>query len=198
MRVGSLRRALAGRPFSTLDLSLVSPAYRSSEGALREAAALVPVFEKGGEGHVLVMRRRPDLRRHPGQISFPGGTMETADADALSAALREAHEEVGIAPADVEVLGRLGEALVVTTGFRLTPWVGAVPYPYPWSVQPDEVAGLVEIPIAELDRPGAHHTEIREAHGMQHEVHFFTVGENTVWGATARVLAELVSVWRDA
>jgi 8-oxo-dGTP pyrophosphatase MutT (NUDIX family) len=198
MRVGDLRRALAGRPFSTLDLSRVSPAYRSSEGALSEAAVLVPVFEKGGAGHVLLMRRRPDLRRHPGQISFPGGTLEAADADALSAALREAHEEVGIAPADVEVLGRLGEALVVTTGFRLTPWVGAVPYPYRWSVQADEVAGLLEIPIAELERPGAHRTEIREAYGMQHEVHFFTVGDGTVWGATARVLAELVSVWRDA
>lgn len=118
--------------------------------------------------------------------------------DSLSAALREAREEVGIDPADVELLGRLSEALVIVTGFRLTPWVGVVPYPYRWTPHPGEVAETLEVPVAELLRPGAHRTEKREVHGMLHEVHFFTLGPDTVWGATARVLAELLSAWRPA
>jgi len=196
MTLDGLRRTLAGRPFSTLDLARIPEAYRASEGALREAAVLVPVYEKGGAPHVLMIRRRDDLRLHPGQIAFPGGRIDPGDDGALGAALREAHEEVGLAPGDVEVLGRLGEALVVMSGFRLTPWVGVVPYPYPWVAQAAEVAGLVEVPVAALARPGAHHVETREAFGMLHEVHIFAVGKDRIWGATARVLWELLSAWR--
>jgi 8-oxo-dGTP pyrophosphatase MutT (NUDIX family) len=198
MNLAGLRRVLAGRPHSRLDVSRLAGAYASSEGGLREAAVLVPVFERGGAPHLLLIRRREDLRLHPGQIAFPGGRIEPGDAGALGAALREAHEEVGVAPADVEVLGRLGEALVVTSGFRLTPWVGVVPYPYPWVAQAAEVAGLVEVPVEALARPGALHVENREAFGMQHEVHVYTAGEERIWGATARVISELLSAWRAA
>jgi 8-oxo-dGTP pyrophosphatase MutT (NUDIX family) len=198
MTLARLRRALAGRPFAGLDVARLSAAYASSEGALREAGVLVPVFEKEGAPHVLMTRRRADLRLHPGQISFPGGRLEPGDADALAAALREAEEEAGIARGDVETIGRLSEALVVTSGFRLTPWVGVVPYPYPWVAQAAEVAEIVEVPVAALARPGARRVETREAYGMTHEVHIYTVGEYRIWGATARVLSELLVAWEDA
>jgi len=198
MTLAGLRRALGARAFGTLDVSALSPAYRRSEGALRPAAALVALYDREGEPHVLLTRRRTDLRLHPGQISFPGGSLDPGDADSLAAALREAREEVGLDPDDVEVIGRLCETLVVMTGFRLTPWVGVVPYPYAWAPDPGEVAEVLEVPLAGLARPGAHWTEPREAHGMHHEVHFFAVGAHTVWGATARILFELISLGRQS
>jgi 8-oxo-dGTP pyrophosphatase MutT (NUDIX family) len=198
MTLDALRRALHGRPFSRLDLVVLEPAYRHSTAALAEAAVLVPVFSKDGAPHVLMTRRRDDLRLHPGQISFPGGRIDPTDADAQAAALREAEEEIGLSPARVEILGRLGESLVVTSGFRLTPWVGVVPYPYPYVVQPDEVAGLVELSVADLLAPGSHRIGTREAFGMVHEVHTFDVGGEVVWGASARILHELLDAWRTA
>jgi 8-oxo-dGTP pyrophosphatase MutT (NUDIX family) len=198
MTLDALRRALHGRPFSRLDLAVLEPAYRQSTAALAEAAVLVPVFSKDGAPHVLMTRRRDDLRLHPGQISFPGGRIDPTDADAQAAALREAEEEIGLSPARVEILGRLGESLVVTSGFRLTPWVGVVPYPYPYVVQPDEVAGLVELSVADLLAPGSHRIGTREAFGMVHEVHTFDVGGEVVWGASARILHELLDAWRTA
>lgn len=198
MTLDALRRILAGRPAARLDLSSLSPAYRDSPGALAEAAVLVPVYEREGVPHVLMTRRREDLRLHPGQISFPGGRIEPGDADARAAALREAEEEVGLRASHVEVLGRLSETLVVLTGFRLTPWVGVVPYPYPYVAQPDEVAGLVELSVHDLLAPGNHRIGTREAYGMVHEVHTYEVGGNVVWGASARILHELLTAWRRA
>jgi 8-oxo-dGTP pyrophosphatase MutT (NUDIX family) len=198
MTLEGLRRALAGRPFGRLDVAALAPHYRESVGALAEAAVLVPVFVRDGEPHVLMTRRRDDLRLHPGQVSFPGGRIEADDRDALAAALREAREEIGLDPADVEVVGRLGEALVVLSGFRLTPWVGVVPYPYPYVAQPDEVAGLIELSVADLLAPGTHRTGTREAFGMVHEVHTFVVRGTEVWGASARILHELLTAWRSA
>jgi 8-oxo-dGTP pyrophosphatase MutT (NUDIX family) len=197
MSFARLRAALAARRPALLDLARISPDYRRSAGALREAAVLVPLFLKAEEPHVLLTRRCEGLRHHAGQISFPGGRVDPQDRDSLATALREADEEVGLAPGHVDVLGRLSEQLVVVTGFRLTPWVGSVPYPYPFRLHPGEVEEILEAPLAELARPGAHRTEAREAYGMLHEVHFYELGGEAIWGATARVLHELLAIWAE-
>lgn len=196
MTLDGLREALRGRVPRRLDPGSISKEYLRSEGALRPAAVLVPLFEKDGAAHVLLTRRRSDLRRHAGQISFPGGRVDPGDESTLAAALREAEEEVGLARERVEVLGELSERLVVLTGFRLTPWVGRVPYPYPFAPHPGEVEEILEAPLDLLARPEAHRTETREAFGMRHEVHFYSLGRETVWGATAGVLSELLAIWR--
>jgi 8-oxo-dGTP pyrophosphatase MutT (NUDIX family) len=188
-----LRATLAARTPGSYRFDLLRPELLP-EGGLRCAAVLVPLFELDDEAHVLLTRRRPDLARHAGQVSFPGGRIEPGE-DALSAALREAQEEVGLDPATVDVLGQLDETLVLATGFRLTPWVGVVPYPYRYMPHPAEVEAILYVPLADLARPGVHRTEEREAYGDRHLVHFYDLPAVTIWGATARVLHQLLTLW---
>lgn len=165
------------------------------EGGLRHAAVLVPLLDRDGELCVLLTKRPMALRRHAGQVCFPGGSIDASDADDLAAALRETEEEIGLPPEHVEVLGRLDETLVLVSGFRLTPWVGRVPYPFPYAPHADEVQAILIVPIAELRAPGVHRTEQLTAYGVSHEVHFFDVQGDVIWGATARVMWHLLELW---
>ncbi len=194
MSFEALRAALRARAPGVAPVHEIAPEHVPT-GGFRRAAVLVPLHEKDGAAHVLLTRRTTHLSRHPGQISFPGGRLDPEE-DHLAAALREAREEIGLEPARAEVLGRLSEVIVLTSAFRLTPWVASVPYPYPYVASPQEVGEILHVPIAALLAPGAHRTERREAYGRDVDVHYFTMGELTVWGATARILSELVAVWR--
>lgn len=194
MSLAALERALAARPPGASPVDAVAPEHLPA-GGFRHAAVLVPLFEKDGAAHVLLTRRTSHLKRHPGQVCFPGGRMDPDEAH-LAAALREAREEIGLAPEDARVLGRLTEALVLTTPFRLTPWVASVPYPYPYAPDPGEVDEILHVPLADLLARGAHRTERRLAYGMLVDVHWFYWHEEAIWGATARILFELLMVWR--
>jgi 8-oxo-dGTP pyrophosphatase MutT (NUDIX family) len=125
----------------------------------------------------------------------PGGRIDPGE-EPLAAALREAEEEIGLSRRDADVLGRLSETLVLQTAFRLTPWVASVPYPYPWIAEPGEVDEILHVPLSALERPGVHRVEPREAYGMNLDVHYFTLGADVLWGATARIVWELLGVWR--
>ncbi len=196
MTFEGLRRALANRTREDFPFDALRGEHLP-EGGLRRAAVLVPLLEKDGAPHVLLTRRHPDLRHHAGQVSFPGGRIEPGE-DARAAALREAQEEIGLDPAQVDLLGRLDETLVLVSAFRLTPWVGVVPHPYPYVPHASEVAEILIVPLAALGQPGVHRVEEREAYGERHQVHFYELPEATVWGATARVLEKLLAVWRTA
>jgi len=191
-----LRRALAGRVAGVAPLDRIAAAHLPPGGFAR-AAALVPLHEKDGEPHLLLTRRPKHMRRHAGQLSVPGGRIDPGEAP-LDAALREAEEEIGLRRAHADVLGRLSETLVLQTAFRLTPWVASVPYPYPYAAEPGEVDEILHVPLSALERPGVHRVEPREAYGMSLDVHYFTVGEDVLWGATARIVWELLGVWRTA
>jgi 8-oxo-dGTP pyrophosphatase MutT (NUDIX family) len=189
-----LRAALAARVPSAAPIDRIPPEHLP-EGGFAQGATLVPLHEKDGEVHVLLTRRPGHMRRHAGQLAAPGGRVDAGE-EPLAAALREAREEIGLDPAHADVLGRLSETLVLQSAFRLTPWVASVPYPYPYVAEPQEVEEILHVPFSTLLRPDVHRVEPRVVYGMNLDVHFFTLGPDLLWGATARVIWELLGIWR--
>lgn len=168
------------------------PAPEPVEGA-RRAGVLAPLFVKDGALWVLLTRRTESLEHHRGQIAFPGGALEEGDPSLLHAALRETQEEIGVAPQDVRTFGALSPLTTVTNYF-VQPFVGAIPYPYAFRIAEGEVAELVEAPVAALMDPGA--LETRRLPDREGPVLFFHYGRHVIWGATARMLKELLDALR--
>lgn len=160
---------------------------------LREAAVLIPLFSRAGVPHVLFTKRTQSLRNHAGQISFPGGTRDESDATPLHTALRETHEELGIPPAAVTVLGLLEETPTVTQ-FRVLPFVGVIPSDFAYVANPAEIEEILEIPLSHLLRPEIHRMEKLKFEGREREVYFYDYGKYVIWGATARMLRNLLQV----
>jgi 8-oxo-dGTP pyrophosphatase MutT (NUDIX family) len=163
------------------------------EDNLKPSAVLVPLFEKDGEVHLLMGRRTDRVVWHKRQISYPGGVRDPGDRDATATALREAWEEVGLDPGDVTVLGLLGDVQTVT-GFLVTPVVGHIPYPYPFRLSDVEVEELLEVPWSVFSERKGHRRETAEHDGRTFEVDFYRHGEDTIWGATARITRQLVEL----
>jgi 8-oxo-dGTP pyrophosphatase MutT (NUDIX family) len=154
--------------------------------ALRESAVLAPLFMREGVPCALFTRRPMTLRTHAGQISFPGGGRDAADATLLHTALRETHEELGIPPDRVEVLGMLDEIPTITE-YRITPFVGVIPGDFKY-VPSFEVEEVIEVPLAHLLDPAIHRTERWQVLGEERDVYFYDYGPHHIWGATARIL----------
>jgi 8-oxo-dGTP pyrophosphatase MutT (NUDIX family) len=168
------------------------------EGADREAAVVGPVIDRDDDPQLLFVKRADHLGQHPGQMAFPGGGREPSDADLLATALREADEEVGLAPEETDVVGRLDDIRTVTD-YSVRPFVARVP---DREYVPDgrEIAEVAMLPVGALTDLANYESERRD-HPSYGEIrlHFFRVGGYTVWGATGRMLVQLLELtteWR--
>ena len=159
------------------------------EETRRRAAVLVPLYVREGSLWVVLTRRTETVEHHRGQISFPGGAEEPEDGTLLQTALRETEEEIGISAGDVRVLGSLSP-LTTVTDFYVEPFVGAIPYPYVFRPAEAEIAEVVEVPVAALRDPDAFET--RGLPGRDEPVLFYHHGPHVIWGATGRMLKELL------
>jgi 8-oxo-dGTP pyrophosphatase MutT (NUDIX family) len=160
----------------------------------KRAAVLIPIFKKDGEYHILFTRRSDTVPHHKGQISFPGGRQDRKDQNALAAALREAHEEMGIQEKDVQILGELDDFCTATSDFCISPFVGLIPYPYPFQVNEREIEEVIEAPLVALLDERKFRQEIHWRNGEPLEVLFFQYQDHTIWGATARILKQLLEL----
>ena len=156
------------------------------------AAVLVPIFLAGeaGDPHLVLTRRRADLRRHAGEISFPGGRRDADDADLSETALREAEEEIGLPRADVRLLGQLPPTSTFATNYVIHPFVGLIPEGRAWRLSAREVDAVLELPIQSL-REGRTRRRM-ERRGISFETDAYVVDENVIWGATARIVEHLL------
>lgn len=165
-----------------------------SNKPLHPSAVLVPIYKKDGEYHVLLTKRTEELEYHKGQICFPGGSHHDEDDSLKDTALREAYEEVGIRPEDVEILGELDSMGTLTSNFLITPFVGIIPYPYEFTVSKHEIDELVEVPLSALTDDSNYWEETLSAEGVTGKASFFKYKDMVIWGATARVLKQLVEL----
>jgi 8-oxo-dGTP pyrophosphatase MutT (NUDIX family) len=157
----------------------------------RDSAVLVPLYEDaGGALHAVFTRRRDDLRRHAGEISFPGGRRE-GEEQLVDTALRETHEEIGLPPAAVQVVGALPPTPTFVTNYAIYPFVGLIEPGFAWVPQATEVAEVLELRLAEVRDGRGEKRLVRR--GITFRTTAFEVSGHVIWGATARIVADLLA-----
>ncbi|MEA2309446.1 MAG: hypothetical protein QOG41_1132 [Thermoleophilaceae bacterium] len=155
-----------------------------------DAAVLVPLYLDAGTLHGVFTKRRDDLRRHAGEISFPGGRQDFPDEDLRVTALREAEEEIGLAREDVDLVGALPPVGTFVTGYRIHPFVGVIRPGHAWVPQPNEVEIVLELSLPSLVEGYELKRLLRR--GVPIKTPTYTVAGNFVWGATARIVQQLL------
>lgn len=173
------------------------PKTRIIDPSKAPSAVLVPIFYHHGEYCILFTKRTENVQYHKGQVSFPGGAYETKDGALVNTALRESAEEIGLAPEAVEVLGELDDAFTGTSGFIISPFVGAIPWPYPVKVDPIEAREIIEVPVsALLDKDCLR--QAKQMSGTQEvTVMAYHYQGHIIWGATARILSQFLEIWGE-
>jgi len=196
LEVGQLIAALNRPSGASSDFDL-NPAASPEQGrVLRQAAVLVALWPREAGIEVILTKRASHLKHHPGQIAFPGGKVEPSDAGPEAAALREAQEEIGLAPHNVTLMGRLPPHETVT-GFAVTPVLGLIKTDFVPKADPGEVEEVFTVPLAHLMSPARYGIEGRMWRGQVRRYYAVPWGPYYIWGATARImrgLAERVAV----
>lgn len=159
---------------------------------------LVPIVGRNEPLQLVLFERTLDVAEHKGEICFPGGSIEPSDADAVSAALREAWEELGIDPSDVAVLGCLDDVHTASSNYVITPVVGYLESMPTLIPDPSEVAKPLVVSVDALSAPGAWTVESIDVGGAVREFEAHRIGDGRIWGATARILRSFLSEWHEA
>lgn len=193
--VSEARERRDGRPppFSDYDLN----ERPDDTGPLRDAAVLVPLVDRDGRLSVLLTRRTDHLHDHAGQISFPGGRLDTDDAGPIAAALRETHEEIGLDGSFIEIVGCLDDYETVT-GYLVTPVVSFVRPGFTLALDSFEVADAFEVPLDFFMDPANHARGSHLRDGVLRHYYVFHYGERQIWGATAAMIMNLYRRVRGA
>jgi 8-oxo-dGTP pyrophosphatase MutT (NUDIX family) len=176
-----IRRVLSGRERKV-----------AADSRLRKAAVLMPMYEDGDGLQIMFTRRSEEMPQHKGQIAFPGGLQHPDDPSLRATALREAEEEIGLRAGDVEILGELDDTATATTNFIVTPFVGLIPHPYTFRVNPAEIVELIPLPLPLLRDPSRFREELWDRDGAKIPVYFYNVGSHVIWGLTARILKQFL------
>ena len=155
-----------------------------------DAAVLVPLYADAGDLTAVFTRRREDMKRHAGEISFPGGRQDFPDEDLRVTALRETEEEIGLAREEVELVGALPPTGTFVTGYRIHPFVGVIKPGHEWAPQPNEVEEVIELSLREMI--DGFESKRLLGKGVPIKTPTYTVGRHFVWGATARIVETLL------
>jgi 8-oxo-dGTP pyrophosphatase MutT (NUDIX family) len=156
----------------------------------KDAAVLVPLYLQDDALHAVFTKRREDLRRHAGEISFPGGRQDEPDEDLRFTALREAEEEIGLPTSDVELIGALPPVGTFVTDYKIHPFVGLIDAGKTWELQPTEVEVVLEFSLRELVE--GHEMKRLIGRGVPFKTPTYTVNGNLIWGATGRIVEDLL------
>jgi len=158
------------------------------------SAVLVPIYQKQGQYYILFTQRTEKVKDHKGQISFPGGACEKEDGSPVNTALREATEEIGLKASDVEVLGELDDMATIGSGYIISPFVAAIPWPYQFKLDEWETEELIEVPISALFDKNCVRQETDVLDGQVVTAYFYHYQGRVIWGATARILKQLLDI----
>jgi 8-oxo-dGTP pyrophosphatase MutT (NUDIX family) len=176
-------------------LSRYSPLTVVADEPLWPAAVVALIYEHESRPHLVFQKRTSHVETHKGQISFPGGGRDETDPDLVFTALRETHEEIGVSPEDIEILGELDHIKTIS-GFHVTPYVGWMRrFPYTWTFSEAEVEYLLEVPLDHLLDPENFVPDRRVVDGVEHIMPSYRFGDDLIWGATGRMVSNLLEIW---
>ena len=182
--IEKIRDSLNSREVKTID---------NPDSRYVHSSVLIPLFSKDGQYMVLFTKRTNRVEHHKGQISFPGGAVDKDDGSLEETALREAYEEIGLLKSDVELLGRTDDMIAMVSDFIVHPFVGRIPYPYPFKINPHEVDSIVVIPLyVFMDKISGHIKDSVNVDGFIYHGTSYEYQGHVIWGATARIIENFI------
>lgn len=168
------------------------------DASLVRSGVIIPIYYKQGQCYLLFTKRTQQVKDHKGQISFPGGAYHEGDGTLVNTALRECAEEIGLKPGDVEILGELDDFVTQVSSYIISPFIATIPWPYQFKMNREEIEEIIEVPISALLDMSPLPQETRIIDGEEVTSFFYPYQGNVIWGATGRILNQLLDILAQA